>query len=134
LSRERVERILLGYDLFNRGEIDRALEGFPDDIEWVVPDVVPDPESYTGPDGVRRFWDMWRESFDDFRIEILDVHDLDDHIVLSTRVRGRGRDSGAELTTPAFPQVWTFSGDRIVRMEIFQSEGAVREAIGKDWR
>jgi ketosteroid isomerase-like protein len=134
VSRDRVERILRGYDLFNSGEIDEALEGFPDDIEWVVPDVVPDPGSYSGREGVRRFWDMWRESFEDFRIEILEVHDLGDYVVLSTRVRGRGRDSDAELTTPTFPQVWQFSGDRIVRMEIFQSEAAAREAIGKDWR
>jgi ketosteroid isomerase-like protein len=134
VSRDRVERILRGYDLFNSGEIDEALEGFPDDIEWVVPDVVPDPGSYSGREGVRRFWDMWRESFEDFRIEILKVHDLGDYVVLSTRVRGRGRDSDAELTTPTFPQVWQFSGDRIVRMEIFQSEAAAREAIGKDWR
>jgi ketosteroid isomerase-like protein len=134
VSRERVERVLHGYELFNSGRIDEALEGFTDDIEWVVPDVVPDPGSYSGRDGIRRFWDMWRESFADFRIEILEVHDLDDHVVLSTRVRGRMRDSDVELTTPAFPQVWAFSGDRIVRMEMFQSERAAREAIGKDWR
>jgi ketosteroid isomerase-like protein len=134
VSQERVARVLHGYDLFNRGEIDEALDGFPDDIEWVVPDVVPDPGSYTGRDGVRRFWDMWRESFRDFRIEILQVHDLDDHVVVSTRVRGKGRDSDAEVTTPTFPQVWTFSGDTIARMEMFRSEDAAREAIGKDWR
>jgi ketosteroid isomerase-like protein len=134
VSRARVETVLRGYDLFNQGAIDEALEGFSDHIDWVVPDMVPDPGSYTGREGVRRFWDMWRGSFDDFTIEILDVHDLGDHIVLNTRVKGRVRDSDVEVTTSAFPQVWTFSGEEIVRMEMFQSDEAARAALGKDWR
>jgi ketosteroid isomerase-like protein len=134
VSQERVAKVLRGYELFNRGEIEEALAGFRDDIEWVVPDMVPEPGSYIGRDGVRRFWDMWRETFHDFTIEIVEIHDLDDHVVFSTRVTGKGRHSEVEVTTPRFPQVWTFSGDDIVRMEMFQSEVAVREAIGKDWR
>jgi ketosteroid isomerase-like protein len=134
VSRERVEQILNGYQLFNQGKLDEALVGFPDDIEWVAPDMVPDPGPHVGPEGVRRFWEMWHETFRDFRAEIEQVHDLDDHVVVMARVHGIGRDSGAEVTTPTFPQVWTWHGDDIVRMEMFTSEDAVREAIGKDWR
>lgn len=134
MSQEVVDRILAGYDLFNRGDLDQALIGFSDDIEWVAPDMVPDPGPHTGPDGVRRFWDMWRDAFDDFRIEVLEVHDLDQHVVVIARVHGTGRDSGASVTTPVFPQVWTWDGDHVVRMEMFPSEDSAAEAIGKDWR
>jgi len=134
VARELVERILAGYELFNRGELDQALVGFSEDIEWVAPDMVPDPGPHRGPEGVRRFWEMWRESFDDFRIEIMEVHDLDEHVVVMARVHGRGRDSGAQVTTPVFPQVWTANDGGIVRMEMFPSEESARAAIGKDWR
>ena len=134
MSSQHVERILRGYELFNEGKLDEAMADFSQEIEWLAPDMVPDPGTYKGPEGVRRFWDMWRDTFRDFRIEIEQVHDLDEHVVLITRVHGTGRDSGASVTTPTFPHVWTFSGDQIVRMEMFQSEAAAREAIGKDWR
>jgi ketosteroid isomerase-like protein len=134
VSSERVQRILHGYELFNRGELDEALVGLSEDIEWLAPDMVPDPGPYRGPEGVRRFWEAWHETFRDFRIEIDEVHDLDEHVVVIARVHGIGRDSGAEVTTPDFPHVWTWSGERIVRMQMFPSEQAAREAIGKDWR
>ena len=65
--------------------------------------MVPDPGPYRGPEGVRRFWDMWRESFEDFRIEIVEVHDLDDHVVVIARVHGTGRDSGAAVDDARLP-------------------------------
>jgi ketosteroid isomerase-like protein len=134
VSDERVERILDGYRLFNEGKLDQALEGFPDDIEWVVLDIVPDPGPYHGRDGVRRFWETWHETFQDFRIEILQAHDLDDHVVVIMRVRGTGRDSGAVVDTPTFPAVWTWREGEIARMQMFMSEDSASEAIGKDWR
>jgi uncharacterized protein len=134
VSQELVARILAGYEQFNRGDLDQALSDFPDDIEWVAPDMVPDPGPHRGPEGVRRFWEMWRESFAEFRLEVIEAHDLDEHVVVIARIHGTGRDSGAPVTTPAFPQVWTAREGRIVRMEMFTSEDAAREAIGKDWR
>jgi hypothetical protein len=65
---------------------------------------------------------------------VVEVHDLDDHVVVITRVHGTGRDRGAEVTTPSFPTVWTWRGDEIVRTEMCMSEENAREAIGKDWR
>ena len=134
MSRERVERILQGYERFNRGEFDEALAGFPDEIEWVAPDMFPDPGPFKGREGVRRFWNTWQETFREFIIEIEQVHDLDEHVVVIARVRGTGRDSGAEVTTPAFPHVWTLAGDWPVRMQMFTSEQAARDVIGRDWR
>jgi ketosteroid isomerase-like protein len=133
LSQERVDAVLRGYDRFNRGEIDAALEGFAPDVVWIVPDILPDPGPFHGPDGVRRFWEMWRDTFSDFRIEVSKAFDLDDHVVVQAAVRGVGRDSGAEVTTPAFPSVWTWRGEKIVRMEMFQSTSAAQAAIGKVW-
>jgi ketosteroid isomerase-like protein len=134
VAREVVERILAGYDLFNRGEFEQALVGFSEDIEWVAPEMVPDPGPHRGPEGVRRFWDTWRESFPDFRLDVVEVHDLEEYVVVMARIHGTGRDSGAPVTTPAFPQVWTWDGREIVRMEMFTNSDAAAAAIGKDWR
>jgi len=54
--------------------------------------------------------------------------------VVIARIHGTGRDSGAPVTTPSFPQVWTIAGDLVARMEMFTSSDAAAEAIGRDWR
>jgi ketosteroid isomerase-like protein len=133
VSRERVERVLGLYRLFNEGEFERALRELPDEIEWVVLEVLPDQGPYHGREGVRRFWKTWQETFEGFRVDILDVHDLDDHVVVVMRVGGTGRDSGIDVDSPAFTSVWTWVDDELVRMQMFTDEDAARGAIGKDW-
>ncbi len=66
--------------------------------------MVPDPGPHRGPEGVRRFWDMWHEAFVDFRSEIVEVHDLDDHVVViarDPRDRARQRRGGHDPRLPA---------------------------------
>ena len=41
------------YELFNRGELDQALSGFSEDIEWLAPEMVPDPGSFSAEGGRR---------------------------------------------------------------------------------
>jgi ketosteroid isomerase-like protein len=134
VSRERVERVLGLYRLFNEGKFEQALQELPAEIEWVVLEVLPDQGPYRGREGVRRFWRTWQETFERFRVEILEVHDLDDQVVVMMRVGGTGRDSGIEVDSPAFPSVWTWRDDKLVRMEMFTDEDSVRAAIGTDWR
>jgi ketosteroid isomerase-like protein len=133
LSQDRVERVVYGYELFNRGELDQALEGFDDEIEWVTPDILPDPGPFRGAEGVRQFWTMWREIFTEFQIQIEEVFDLDEYVVVQASVSGIGRDSGAEVSTPSFPHVWTWRDDKIVKMEMFQSTAEAQAATGKSW-
>jgi ketosteroid isomerase-like protein len=134
VTQELVERILVGYDQFNRGEFDEAMIGFSDQIEWIAPEMVPEPGPHRGPDGVRRFWETWRETFPDFKLEIAEIHDLGEHVVVMARIQATGRDSGAPVETPPFPQVWTWNGSEIVRVEMFTSSEDAAAAIGKDWR
>ena len=134
MSQERVERVLDLYRLFNEGNFDQALSDLPDEIEWVVLDVLPDQGPYDGREGVRRFWTAWLETFEEFRIDVLAGHDLDDHVVVIMRVGGTGRDSGLDVDSPPFTAVWTWRDDELARMEMFPDENTARAAIGKDWR
>jgi ketosteroid isomerase-like protein len=130
MSRERVETILAGYAAFNGGDLDAALEGFPDDVVWEVPEMLPDQGPFVGREGVRRFWELWRETFSEFRVELDEVIDADEHVIVMIRVWGRGRDSGVEVTTPTFPQVWTWRGDEIARVRMLPSKEEALKAAG----
>lgn len=134
MSQENVERIRRGYETFNRGDLAGAAEGFDPNIEWVLhlnlPDTPPD-ETYRGREEVVRFWQTWRAAFTDFRIELEEVIDAGDKVIVLAGVRGRGTESGADVKTPSFPQVWTFGDDgRPVRVEMYQSRVEALEALG----
>jgi ketosteroid isomerase-like protein len=130
VSRERVERILEGIDAFNRGEFEAVIQDFPDDIEWQVLDQLPDQGPFRGREGVLRFWESWRESFSDFHAEIDEIVDTDDHVIVMLHMVGRGRDSGADVKTPTYAQMWTFRGEEVERVRMLQSKEEALEAAG----
>jgi ketosteroid isomerase-like protein len=130
MTTEVLDRVMRGYEAFNRGDLDSAIEGFDPDIEWLGPDMLPEDQVYRGPDGVKRFWDSWRDVFDDFRIEIDEMIEAGDHVIVMARVAGRGKDSGAEVTTPSFAHVWTIRDELMVRMEMLPSKKDAFAAVG----
>jgi ketosteroid isomerase-like protein len=75
MSQENVERILRGYAALNRGDLDGAVRGVSHDCEVALPPMLPEANSYQGRDGLKRMWAVWRDSFDDFRMEVEEVID-----------------------------------------------------------
>ena len=133
MTSTNVEFVRRGYQLFNEGRLEDALEGFDPDIEWSGPDLLPEGDRvYRGPEGVAQFWGAWREIFDDFRIEIEEMIDAGDRVVAMVRVSGRGKDSGAQVATPSFPHVWTIAHGKAVRMEMLPDRATALVAVGLD--
>ena len=87
----------VGYTLIWRaGRLERALEGLPDDFEWVVPDH-PEGAVRRGPEGVIEFFREWAEPFDDLEIE-WDLHEAGaDRALALIDMRGRGHESGVPV-------------------------------------
>jgi ketosteroid isomerase-like protein len=134
MSQENVERIRRGYEAFNRGDLISAAKDFDPGIEWRIPFQLPDSppdETYRGREEVIRFWTTWRAAFDDFRLELEEIIDAGDRVVVFAAVRGRGAESGADVGTPSFPQVWTLGDDgRPLRVEMYTSRAEALEAVG----
>jgi ketosteroid isomerase-like protein len=130
IARENVEQVLQGYAAINDGDVDGVAEGLGPEFELNLPPILPDAESYRGPDGFKRAIHAWRESFDDFRIEIEEVIDAGDEVVVMASVQGVGKDSGAPVKSPSFPHVWTFENGRPVSMRALPNRAAAIDALG----
>ena len=91
---------------------------------------LPDPGPFKGPEGVRRFWGMWADTFDEFRAELEEYVEAQGSVVIVARMVGRGKDSGAAVDSPSFPMVWTFHDEQVVRVEMLPNKAAALEAIG----
>jgi uncharacterized protein len=75
-------------------------------------------EAYRGPEAVLEWLDEGEDAFDDFTVDLLEVEELDGHVLASMRQRGRGRASGAEVDHE-FTHVWTLRDGRAIRMRSF---------------
>ena len=116
MSRERVERVLEGFKAFNRGDFEAAIAELPDDFELQVLAQLPEQGPFRGREGVRQFWESWRETFPGIHAEIDEVVDAGDHVIVMSHMVGRGRDSGAAVETPSYAQVWSFRGEEVHRL------------------
>jgi ketosteroid isomerase-like protein len=131
MSQENVDRIVRGYEALNRGDVDGAVAGLSDDCELTFPPMVPEAGVNQGREGLKRFWETWRDSFEDFRMEIEETIDAGNHVLVMAALCGTGKDSGADVRTPTFAIIWTFRDDQVVRMEAHPTRAAALEALGQ---
>jgi ketosteroid isomerase-like protein len=128
MSQERIELLLRAYEALNRGDIDVVARQLPSQFEFVLPPMVPEHEVYRGPDGLRRAWETWSGTLDNFRIEVEETIDAGDQVIVMAAVAGTA--SGLDVSSPTFAWVWSFEGDTVVRMEAMPNRATALEAVG----
>jgi ketosteroid isomerase-like protein len=107
--------------------------------EIIAPDYVwdmshfrgwPEQRTYEGIDGARRFIREWTAAFDDWAIEVVDIHDAgDDRVVGVIDQRGRSRSTGVPVDM-RFAQVFTMRDGKQVRMEMYDDPDEALKAVG----
>jgi ketosteroid isomerase-like protein len=130
-----VERV---HELFNRlpatAEQRRAspataelLDLFDPEVEFTQPAMQPEgAQFFKGREELRESWDQWFEVWENHRSFLEEMHERDDHVLVLSRNRFRGRD-GIELEVQG-AAIFSFKGPRISRLEaFFDRESAWRE-------
>ena len=140
MSAENVALIREAYDLFNA--VGRTGEDFVDP-ESVAPELwarlapdfelhgrpdVPDSAVYRGREEAKAFFRMLQEVWAEVRWEPLAVTDLDDKIVVETRLVARGRGSDVWLEAEE-AQVFSFCDGSLTRLQGFPSKEQALAAV-----
>jgi ketosteroid isomerase-like protein len=128
MSEQRVNRLLRKYEALNSGDLDAVYEGLSPDFEFIPPPMLPEGDTYRGPEGLRRLWETWSGTFDDFRVEVEETIAAGDQVIVMAAVAGTG--GGLELRTPSFAWVWSYEGETVVRMEAMPNRATALEAVG----
>jgi uncharacterized protein len=127
--KRNAELVRQGMEAWSRGDLDATMKLIDPGIVWRPVTAWPglQPE-YRGHAGVRRFWDAFREPWEEITLEADEIRELDDHRVLTiSHFRGRGRASGVTTETRVHT-VWTIENGKLVRFESFTDEQAALEA------
>jgi ketosteroid isomerase-like protein len=117
------------WDAWERGDFEAMFELIdPEIVSRQFPEQI-DVRDYHGHAGVRDVMEDWIGTWDDWKIELLELREVGDAAVLSLHQSGRGKGSGAAMEGDVW-FVWRVRAGRIVRWEMFQSEAEALGAAG----
>jgi ketosteroid isomerase-like protein len=84
-----------------------------------------------GPDGVRRFFEALAETWETFKMEGEEFHEVGMQVVATSRLRAKGRGSGVELDQPFWTVAW-FRDGRVARVASFLDHEQALDAAAQD--
>ena len=118
-------------DLFNRREIERALDVASDDFEMDWSESIgPIRGIYRGREQALELWNGFLEAWDEVRWEVQEQIPVDDRqVIVVNHVRMRGGHSGAEVEATA-AQLWRIEGGRVRSVKLYQSREEALAAVG----
>ncbi len=113
-DQEIISDLRRGYEAFNRGDFDTAVELAHPEIEFVPPG---GQSPLRGADALRAW--MEPDAFEDQQIEPIEFRMHGNRVLVHQLITARGAGSGIELNLEGWA-VWTFDADgRVTRMESF---------------
>jgi ketosteroid isomerase-like protein len=135
MSQENVEIVRQVYEAAPLRDRAALLNLYDPDVEWDTtrpgtPGDIAGNAVYRGHDGLRDWFRSWYEAWDDLIDDYLELIDAGDQVISVSTMRGRGRSSGAEVTSSGYAGVWTIRDGRIVRVVWFPTRTEALEAVG----
>jgi ketosteroid isomerase-like protein len=123
------DTIIEAFRLLNSDTYEQALELVDDEFEMVTPpEIASEPDIYRGPEGVRRWWETFLDVMEWVRLEVEEVHPVDDHrVILEFVIYTRGRASGIETDQRAIGLATAREG-KLLRLAFFGDVPQARAA------
>jgi ketosteroid isomerase-like protein len=130
MSQENVDLVRLGYEAWNRGDLDWQLDHIAPDHEFRTAQLFPDTEAvYRGREGWKRFWTTFREPWKTLVVEVERIEEIGENQVLALyRFHGRGRD-GVEVALN-YANLITIENGLATRNRAFADWDQALEAAG----
>jgi ketosteroid isomerase-like protein len=130
MSEDNVEIVRRIYEGWARGDFSNV-EDFDPDIDFEMVDW----PHQTRVTGIPAMWETWRatlSAWTDFRSIPDEITDHGDKVLVSNRIVGRGRESGADVSADT-ATLWTLRDGTVVRMALYWDvDAARREAEAQD--
>jgi ketosteroid isomerase-like protein len=130
MSAEYVELTRRGYLEFAEG-LPLTEDDATDDFAWDMSNFSGWMEQpvYDGVPGMQAFLADWTAAWDDWRLDLQELHDAGDKVVAVLLQRGRSKLTGMPLEM-TFAQVWTFRDGLRARMEMYSDVAEAMRAAG----
>jgi ketosteroid isomerase-like protein len=131
MSEADVDLVRNGFQALEVGDPEGLIELVHPDFEMTTPAALAsEPDTYRGPDGVRRYFDSFYEAMDEIGIRAERFEDLGEGRVLTpSTLRARGRSTGL-VAEQSIVLVWEIEDSLARRLLIFATEEEARATTG----
>jgi ketosteroid isomerase-like protein len=132
MSQENVESVREALVAYNRGDLDVFLDEYwTDDIDYRAVEGAPDDHGpIHGKAEMRAYMQDWFDTFDDLKVEPLEVIDAgQDQAVAVVRFGGRAKLSGVEVDL-TFAALYTVRDGKVARGREYWTKEQALEAAG----
>ena len=119
MSTENLETVQRVLEAFNEKGVDGVIPYI--DAEFVAvtpPDLASEPDTYRGPDGIRRWFDSFYEVMDEIRWEPREFHEAGDRVLVEFTLRARGKTTGLDFGQNAV-MLWELRDDKATRVDLY---------------
>ena len=125
-----MELVRRGFEGLERGDWETLISLVHPEFEMTTPaSLASEPDTYRGPDGVRRYFASFYEAMDEVTFHAGDFEDLGGGRVLTPSIlRARGRTTGLEFEQ-SLVLIWEVRDGQARRIRVFASEEEAREAV-----
>lgn len=130
MPKGNVEIVRRANAAFNSGDMERILALMDPEFETAVgPELSPEPDTYRGHDGIRRYFDSFRDAMDQIRFDPASFREVGASVVVAVRLSAKGRSTGI-LVEQHLGQVWTIRDGKALRVRSYGSYPEALEAAG----
>jgi ketosteroid isomerase-like protein len=131
MSQDNLDVVKLAYEALARGGLDRFMEHFTDDVEYRAVSGAPDDIGpIHGKTALRAWLKDWFDTFDGFKMELLELIDAgEDTVVWVERFGGRARRSGIQIDL-VIGGVFTIRDGKLARGREYATREQALEAAG----
>ncbi|HEY7150573.1 MAG TPA: nuclear transport factor 2 family protein [Solirubrobacterales bacterium] len=125
-----VDLIRQGFEALNERGVEALLPFIHPEFEVTTPPgLAAEPDTYRGPEGIRRYFDEFYEAMDRVTFDARDFIAVGELVVVPMILRARGRTTGI-VAEQEVVQVWKLRGEQAIRVEVFATLDEAMATVG----
>jgi ketosteroid isomerase-like protein len=129
VASENVAIVRRGFDAFNRDGVEGILPFLHAEFEATTPpDLASEPDTYRGPEGVRRWFDSFDEVMEGIRWDPRAFHEEHGRVLVEFTLRARGKRTGLDFGQEAV-MVWELRDGMARRLDLYPTMEEARASL-----
>jgi ketosteroid isomerase-like protein len=128
MSSRNVEIVRGGFEALSEGGVDALLPLIHPEFEFTTPsNLAAEPDTYRGPEGIRRYFDSFYDAMDEVRFDAGEFREAGERVIAQSTLVARGRATGIEVKQEVV-LVWSLRDEQAIRIEVFATLDEALEA------
>jgi len=131
VSADDIDVVRAGFEALGDGGVEALLPFIHREFQMTTPaEFSPEPDTYRGREGIRRYFDSFYDAMDEIRFEPGEFREAGGRVIVPVTLTARGRTTGLEARQELV-MAWTLRDGKATRVEVFATLDEALAAAGE---